>query len=109
VAASKLRLPAWAEPFAVGLTVVMIDLPYDITAIKFVQWIWHDTDPNIFDRFYWVPWNSFYFHAAFAASFTFWFHGLRRWFSKTEKWETDGYVCHQYIYILISDGLDTLN
>jgi len=78
VAVSRLKLPNWAEPFAVGLCTVLIDIPYDITAVKFLHWTWHDTDPNIYDRFYWVPWNSFYFHSTFAASFTFWFHCWRR-------------------------------
>ncbi|KAJ9592732.1 hypothetical protein L9F63_015612, partial [Diploptera punctata] len=75
VAVAKLRMPTWAEPFAVGLMVVLIDIPYDIVSVKFLHWTWHDTDPNIGDRHYWVPWNSYYFHACFAASFTFWFHG----------------------------------
>lgn len=89
VAISRLKLPNWAEPFAVGLCVVLIDLPYDITAVKFLHWTWHDTDPNIFDRHYWVPWNSFYFHATFAASFTFWFHCWKRLIigKSTDKWQ----------------------
>lgn len=57
----------------VGLSVLLIDLPYDIIGIKFIHWTWHDTDPNIGDRLYWVPWTSFYFHMVFSASFSFWF------------------------------------
>lgn len=57
----------------VGLNVFLIDLPYDIMGIKFVYWTWHDTDPNIADRTYWVPWTSYYFHMVFSASFVFWF------------------------------------
>ena len=60
-----------------GLTVVLVDIPYDIVSVKFVHWTWHDTDPNLADRHYWVPWNSYYFHATFAAGFTFWFHLFR--------------------------------
>jgi hypothetical protein len=72
----------------VGLLVVLIDLPYDIVSVKFVHWSWHDTDPNIADRHYWVPWNSYYFHLTFAASFTFWFHTVRSWLDrKTSKWQ----------------------
>ncbi|CAH2035186.1 unnamed protein product, partial [Iphiclides podalirius] len=86
-AVSKLRLPRYAEPFAVGLVTVLVDIPYDIVAVKFVHWTWHDTDPNIYDRHYWVPWNSYYFHATFAASFFYFFHDSRRWFApKTEQW-----------------------
>lgn len=59
--------------FNVGLNVLLIDLPYDIMGIKFVHWTWHDTDPNLEDRMYWVPLTSYYFHMAFSASFVFWF------------------------------------
>ncbi|XP_076265121.1 uncharacterized protein LOC143199182 [Rhynchophorus ferrugineus] len=78
VAVAKMKLPKWAEPFAVGLVVVLIDIPYDIVSVRFAHWFWHDTDPNIYDRHYYVPWNSYYFHTTFAASFTFWFHYFRR-------------------------------
>jgi len=93
VAISRLKLSSWVEPFAVGLFVVLIDLPYDITAVKYVHWTWHDTDPNIFDRHYWVPWNSYYFHATFAASFTFWFHWWRRIIigQSEDKWQAADY------------------
>ncbi|CAH1793351.1 unnamed protein product [Owenia fusiformis] len=89
IAVSRLKLKSWAEPFAMGLLVVMIDLPFDIMGIKLLWWTWHDTDPNIYDRHYWVPWTSYYFHATFASSFCFIFHGTRRLFSNTNnKWES---------------------
>jgi len=77
VCVSRLRLGRLANALAVGLSVVLIDVPYDIMAVKFVHWTWHDTDPNIFDRHYWVPWTSYYFHATFAATVTFMFHFWR--------------------------------
>ncbi|KOB73969.1 Uncharacterized protein OBRU01_03538 [Operophtera brumata] len=90
-AVSKLHLPGYAEAFAVGLVTVLIDLPYDIVAVKFVHWTWHDTDPNINDRSYWVPWNSYYFHATFTASFFYIFNASRRWFApKVAQWESAG-------------------
>ncbi|KAG7155591.1 hypothetical protein Hamer_G015958 [Homarus americanus] len=61
-----------------GLVEVLIDIPYDIMAVKFVHWTWHDTDPNIYDRHYWVPWNSYYFHLAFGTAFTFALNFWRR-------------------------------
>ena len=63
---------------AIGLAAVLIDIPYDIMAVKFVHWTWHDTDPNIYDRHYWVPWTSYYFHATFACAFTLTFNLWRR-------------------------------
>ncbi|XP_001636002.2 uncharacterized protein LOC5515900 isoform X2 [Nematostella vectensis] len=74
---AKLRLPLSAEPFAVGLADVIFDFPFDIMGIKLLWWSWHDTDPNLFDRHYWVPWTSYIFHMTFASSFTFIFHGMR--------------------------------
>lgn len=86
-----MKLPIWAEPWAVGLGVILIDVPYDMTAVKYLHWTWHDTDPNIYDRFYWVPWNSYYFHSTFAASLIFAFHGWRRLIigktSSGDRWE----------------------
>lgn len=80
---------AIAEHLAVGLMTVLIDMPYDIIGIKYLHWAWHDTDPNIADRHYWVPWNSYYFHSCFSASFQFFFHTTRRLLDKRElkKWE----------------------
>lgn len=57
----------------VGLNIFLIDFPYDTIGIKFVHWTWHDTDPNLEDRLYWVPLTSYYFHMVFSASFVFWF------------------------------------
>lgn len=74
-----------------GLTVVLIDIPYDIMCVKFAHWTWHDTDPNIVDRHYWVPWNSYYFHATFAAGFMWWFNMTRN--SEAEKrWQAARYL-----------------
>uniref|UniRef100_A0A1B6CE90 DUF7802 domain-containing protein n=1 Tax=Clastoptera arizonana TaxID=38151 RepID=A0A1B6CE90_9HEMI len=90
IAVANLRLPSWAEPLAVGLIVVLIDIPYDIVSVKFVHWTWHDTDPNIGDRHYWVPWNSYFFHCTFSTGFTFWFHKTRQWMSTKSvysKWD----------------------
>nr|XP_023021202.1 uncharacterized protein LOC111509657 [Leptinotarsa decemlineata] len=90
VGVAKMRLPKWSEPFAVGLLVVLIDLPYDIVSVRFLHWTWHDTDPNIEDRHYWVPWNSYYFHSSFTAGFIFWFHFTRDKFCNSRgKWVAD--------------------
>uniref|UniRef100_A0A1I7W8L3 Glycerophosphocholine acyltransferase 1 n=1 Tax=Heterorhabditis bacteriophora TaxID=37862 RepID=A0A1I7W8L3_HETBA len=81
-----LHLPLWAEGPAVGLAAVMLDLPYDIMGIKLLWWTWHDTDPNIYDRMYWVPWNSYYFHASFACSFV-WILKLSRRFLLEDEYD----------------------
>ncbi|KAL6042534.1 EXPERA domain-containing protein [Balamuthia mandrillaris] len=73
-AAERLNFRWWAVPFAVGLLDVIIDVPFDILGIKFLWWTWHDTDPNVFDRHYYVPWTSYIFHMTFACSFTFLFN-----------------------------------
>ncbi|XP_068618230.1 uncharacterized protein [Battus philenor] len=104
-AVSKLNLPSYAEPFAAGLLVVLIDIPYDIVSVKFVHWTWHDTDPNIFDRHYWVPWNSYYFHASFTASFYFIFHASRRFFAPNEEKWSSGKKSAEWKSVIISSLL----
>ncbi|XP_031634296.1 uncharacterized protein LOC116347718 [Contarinia nasturtii] len=89
---SKMQLKSkLVEYMAVGLMTVLIDMPFDIICVKYVHWIWHDTDPNIYDRHYWVPWNSYYFHLCFSTSFQFWFHSVRSWFEtrkNLDKWQS---------------------
>ncbi|KAL7635663.1 UNVERIFIED_CONTAM: hypothetical protein RMT77_013480 [Armadillidium vulgare] len=75
---AHLKLAKWVQPMAAGLVEVLMDIPYDIMAIKFIHWTWHDTDPNIFDRHYWVPWTSYYFHLTFGTSFNFFLNFWRR-------------------------------
>lgn len=51
-AMSKMQLKnRFVEHMAVGLMTVLIDMPYDIVSIKYVHWVWHDTDPNICQYF----------------------------------------------------------
>lgn len=91
VAVSRLHFRRLPEAMAVGLAVVALDVPFDIMGIKLLWWSWHDTDPNIYDRHYWVPWTSYYFHASFASAFMFLFHGTRSLASSTEKYQSDGF------------------
>ncbi|CAD5118938.1 DgyrCDS7613 [Dimorphilus gyrociliatus] len=85
MAVKRMRLPRWSESLAVGLAVVCIDLPYDITGVKLLWWTWHDTDPNVYDRMYYVPWTSYIFHASFAFSFNTVFNGLPKLLNMTTK------------------------
>ena len=34
-------------------------------SFQLLWWTWHDTDFNISDRHYWVPWTSYFFHMSF--------------------------------------------
>ncbi|VDL77352.1 unnamed protein product [Nippostrongylus brasiliensis] len=77
VLASRMRLPWWAEGPAAGLCSVMLLLPYRIVGTKLLWWTWHDTDPTIRDRMFWVPWSMIYFHAACICSFV-WIMRLSR-------------------------------
>lgn len=52
---SKLKLKCgYVEHLAVGLMTVLIDMPYDIIGVKYLHWIWHDTDPNVGNSFIYV-------------------------------------------------------
>ena len=80
VAVQRLGVTERAEACAMGLFVCLFDIPYDIMGIKMLWWTWHDTDANIRDRFYWVPWTSFYFHMTFACAFNLIYNWARRHF-----------------------------
>ena len=79
-AVARLGLTERCEAAGVALFVLIFDMPYDIMGIKFLWWTWHDTDSNIYDRMYWVPWTSYYFHMSFALAFNLINHAARRYF-----------------------------
>ena len=54
---SRLKLSPLVEPFVVGLLDVVIDAPFDVMGIKLIWWTWHESDPNIYDRTFFVPWT----------------------------------------------------
>ncbi|XGW23163.1 hypothetical protein V3C99_005423 [Haemonchus contortus] len=74
VLVSRMRLPWIAEGPAVGLSSAMLLIPYRILGTKLVWWTWHDTDPTIKDRMFWVPWSLLYFYAACMCSFVWIIH-----------------------------------
>ncbi|XP_054714678.1 uncharacterized protein LOC129224275 [Uloborus diversus] len=90
VAVSRLKLPLWSEIFAVGIATVVLDFPWDVLGIKLLWWSFHDTDPNINERFYWVPWTSFFFFGATTSSLTFCLHFFRRLATGNKKYEASG-------------------
>ena len=57
VCISRLKLSPLVEPFVVGLVDVMIDAPFDVMGVKLMWWTWHESDPNIYDRTFFVPWT----------------------------------------------------
>lgn len=89
----------------VGLNVLLIDLPYDIMGIKFIYWTWHDTDPNIRDRTYWVPWTSYYFHMVFSASFVFWFFKTDINLDQMYSFKTEVLISLKAIFLSTPSGI----
>lgn len=69
--AAQLTPRRWAEPFLVGLIIVGMDLPYDISGPDAGWWVWSAKDPNLLYRWHGVPVTSYYWHLAFGGSLTF--------------------------------------
>ena len=79
VAVARMNLVENARPFAAGLGEALLDLPYDVMGVRLLWWTWHDTDTNIYDRAYHVPWTSYFFHMSFGLAFTFLLQRARRY------------------------------
>lgn len=93
------------EHIAVGLLGVLMDIPYDITGVRFMNWTWHDTDPNIYDRTYFVPWTSYMFHFTFACSMSIIVHNARKIFQKkplASRWEKGNLIAELFAVFLTS-------
>ncbi|XP_052893445.1 uncharacterized protein LOC128301151 [Anopheles moucheti] len=79
-AVSKLRLKCrWSEHIAIGLLVVLFDMPFDMVSIKYLHWTLHETEPLLSERIYSVPWTLLLFFAVTTFTFSYFFHNLRKW------------------------------
>jgi hypothetical protein len=74
-AVSRLGLQRAVEPFAAGLAIVLLDMPFDILGVDGDWWFWSATDPNLSARWLGVPVTSYYWHLAFGGCLAF----LVRW------------------------------
>jgi hypothetical protein len=63
----RLGLVRWAEPLVVGLTMTMMDFPFDILGPDAGWWSWDLHDPNVHYRWHGVPVTSYYWHLTWGA------------------------------------------
>lgn len=73
------RLRLWCEPFLIGLVIVAMDFPYDISGPDAGWWTWSAKDPNLSYRWHGVPVTSYYWHLAFGGALAFLARVLGRW------------------------------
>jgi hypothetical protein len=83
----RFGLSRWAEPFAIGLTIVAIDFPFDILGPGAGWWSWSETDPNMAYRWLGVPVVSYYWHLAWGGFITFMCRGLALRFRDLSGWK----------------------
>uniref|UniRef100_A0A182PB68 DUF7802 domain-containing protein n=1 Tax=Anopheles epiroticus TaxID=199890 RepID=A0A182PB68_9DIPT len=88
---SKLQLKCrWSEHIAIGMLVVLFDLPFDMFSVKFLHWTLHETEPMLSERIYCAPWTLLLFFAATTFTFSYLFHNLRNWvepaMAKKDRW-----------------------
>lgn len=65
--AERLSAHPVVECFVAGLTMCLIDVPFDIAGVSVGWWRWLDTDPNIAFRWLGVPVTSYYWYLIFGA------------------------------------------
>lgn len=66
----RLGLSRIAEPIAAGITIVAMDLPFDILGPGAGWWAWDLNDPNVHYRWHGVPVTSYYWHLTWGAILT---------------------------------------
>jgi hypothetical protein len=77
-AVGRLGLSRAAEPFAAGLAIVLLDVPFDILGPALGWWNWSPTDENLRFRWLGVPVTSYYWHLAFGGCLAFWVRTAER-------------------------------
>ncbi|XP_078699035.1 uncharacterized protein LOC144926286 [Branchiostoma floridae x Branchiostoma belcheri] len=78
VAASRLKLRMFPTAYAAALADCAAFHVFDIVAIKLLWWTWHDTDPHIYERTFWVPFTSALYRLTFSTTFTLLFYGTHK-------------------------------
>ncbi|XP_078698763.1 uncharacterized protein LOC144926135 [Branchiostoma floridae x Branchiostoma belcheri] len=92
VAASRLKLGIFPTAYAAGLADCVFYHVYDIVGIKLLWWTWHDTDPNIYERQFWVPFASTLFRLTFSSAFTLLFFGTHKWITGKNMYQTGSFL-----------------
>lgn len=82
----RLRLGRVAEPFAVGIFIVALDIPFDILGPLRGFWSWSTRDPNIAYRWFGVPVTSYYWHLCFGGSLALLVRSLQPWIGRRRGW-----------------------
>ncbi|XP_053666605.1 uncharacterized protein LOC128715719 [Anopheles marshallii] len=93
-AVSKLRLKCrWSEHIAIGMLVVLFDMPFDMISIKYLHWTLHETEPLLSERIYSVPWTLLLFFAVTTFTFSYFFHNLRTWMDRSthNRWASGSF------------------
>lgn len=105
VTAERMGLPWWAQPFAAGIGCLLFDLPLDVMTTKLLFWTWHDTDPNLADRHFYMPWANFnYFLVSGSAFYTIFFGSHKMLASSVSVKEATG-ILKELIYMLMTSLL----
>ncbi|XP_078619533.1 uncharacterized protein LOC144886678 [Branchiostoma floridae x Branchiostoma japonicum] len=78
VAASRLKLGIFPTAYAAALADSVSFHVFDIIAIKLLWWTWHDTDPSIYERHFWVPFTATLYRLTFSPTFTLLFYGIHK-------------------------------
>ncbi|CAH1233453.1 Hypp745 [Branchiostoma lanceolatum] len=78
VAASRLKLGIFPTAYTSALADCVSFHVFDIIAIKLLWWTWHDTDPTIYERHFWVPFTSTLYRLTFSPTFTLFFYGTHK-------------------------------
>ncbi|CAH1233458.1 Hypp747 [Branchiostoma lanceolatum] len=102
VAASRLKLGVFATAYAAGLADCVFYHVYDIVGIKLLWWTWHDTDPNIYERQFWVPFASTLFRLTFSAAFTLLFFGTHKLMTGKTMYQTGSFFQEATAIVLTS-------
>ncbi len=76
------RLKAVPEALIAGLTMCLIDIPFDVAGVNAKWWTWLSGDPNFKVRWLGVPLTSYYWYMAFGAAYSLLCRVTRNWINR---------------------------
>lgn len=74
MAVQKMELSICTESFAIGLLVMLLDIPYKIISVKFLHLTYHDTEPSYYYKLCGVPCVEILSTLLYSTSYAAFYH-----------------------------------
>ncbi|KAK6618134.1 hypothetical protein RUM44_002580 [Polyplax serrata] len=110
LAVQRLQLNICTEPAAIGLLVMLMEIPFRMISVKFLHITYHDTEPLFFYKLCGVPWTEIFASLLFATSYVAIYHGAKFYYSRdiSTIWDREDPDKKETLFVVLSGLLSPI-